>query len=145
MTYEDYSRTADNYDRTRRPVGLPIILGCFAMNDRPLSALHVLDAGCGTGSFAVQVSPRVGRISGVDASQAMVSQAIAKAAAAQIPSDRFSATTGQLEDLPFADAEFDGAMVNQVLHHLSDPDGSFARLRRPSRSCGESCGREAIW
>ncbi len=45
MAYENYPKTSQNFDLTRRPIGVEILLGCFAMLGRPLSELVVLDAG----------------------------------------------------------------------------------------------------
>ena len=45
--YEDYTAVSADYDRTRIPIGIEIILGCLAASGRPLTSLHLLDAGCG--------------------------------------------------------------------------------------------------
>ncbi len=34
-SFEDYSRTSENYDETRAAVGVEIILGCLAAAGRP--------------------------------------------------------------------------------------------------------------
>lgn len=50
--YENYSITSRSYDTTRQPIGLEIILGCFAAT--PTRLLHeqvILDAGYGTGNY----------------------------------------------------------------------------------------------
>ena len=132
--YENYTAVSADYDRTRVPVGVEIILGCLASGSpasggRPLASLCVLDAGCGTGSFAGALRPYVGAIDAVDLSPAMLGVARAKL-------DRISGCPVTLHEagidaLPFEDARFDAVMVNQVLHHLPDPPhGDRAVLRR---------------
>jgi ubiquinone/menaquinone biosynthesis C-methylase UbiE len=140
-TYEDYADASDHYDSTRVPVGIEIILGNLALVPVPLDEVHLLDAGCGTGSFAATLAPHVGRLSLLDASAEMLAVAEAKLAAtsgAVVDDTR----TGTLQVLPFADGSFDAVMTNQVLHHLGDPTGDewpehrrvfaeYARVLRP--------------
>ena len=140
-TYEDYADASNHYDSTRVPVGIEIILGHLAAGPVPLDRVHLLDAGCGTGSFAAALAPHVGRLSLVDASAEMLAVAEAKLATAdQAPVD--AAKTATLQELPFADDSFDAVMTNQVLHHLGDRRGSdwpehrrvfaeYARVLRP--------------
>ena len=140
-TYEDYADASDHYDSTRVPVGVEIILGNLAGGPVPLDEMHLLDAGCGTGSFAEALAPHVDRLSLVDASAEMLAVAEAKLAAASeaVVDD---ARTGMLQELPFADDSFDAVMTNQVLHHLGDAAGDdwpehrsvfaeYARVLRP--------------
>ena len=60
--YENYTAISADYDRTRIPVGVEIILGCLASGGRPLASVRVLDAGCGTGSYVTVLRPYVGAI-----------------------------------------------------------------------------------
>ena len=130
MAYENYTKTSQNFDLTRRPIGVEILLGCFATLGRPLSELVVLDAGCGTGSYSLELLPHIGRIEGVDVNVAMFERARRKAAAHRISPDRFLLHEARIEQLPFTEGHFDAVMVNQVLHHLDD-DGAdgFPRHR----------------
>jgi SAM-dependent methyltransferase len=140
-TYEDYADASDHYDSTRVPVGVEIILGNLASGPVPLGDVHLLDAGCGTGSFAAALAPHIGRLSLVDASAEMLAVAEDKLASTTgaVVDD---AHTGTLQELPFADDSFDAVMTNQVLHHLGDPVGDdwpehrsvfaeYARVLRP--------------
>ena len=115
--YENYSRTAGRYDATRRPVGVEIITGCLARGDTPLNAQHLLDAGCGTGSYSLALLARVRRISAVDLNDAMLARARKKLADA-CARGRIDFHRASIDALPFGDGVFDGIMVNQVLHHL---------------------------
>ena len=78
----------------------------------------VLDAGCGTGTFAIAAKARVGTtgaVHGIDASAEMIARARRKADRAGV---EVSFETAALEALPFPDAHFDVATTSLVLHHL---------------------------
>ena len=80
----------------------------------------VLDVGCGTGDLTLRAARRVGaegRSAGIDASPDMVKIARRKAAKKDRAVDfRLAA----IEDLPFADGEFDAALSSFMIHHLPD-------------------------
>ncbi len=115
--YENYDETSRHYDETRKPVGIEIILGCLIGAEKPLSEMVVLDAGCGTGSYAIEVAKFVGRVAAVDASEGMLRQARTRADGT-LMADKLSFKLASIDALPFADASFDAVMVNQVLHHV---------------------------
>lgn len=140
-TYEDYGDVADHYDSSRVPVGIEIILGHLATGRTSTAGAHVLDAGCGTGSFSAALAPHVGRLTLLDANREMLRVARAKLAASP-SSPQVIARVGRLQALPFADDSFDAVITNQVLHHLADPPGDgwpehdrvfaeYARVLRP--------------
>ena len=60
-SYENYTETSKNYDRTREPVGTEVIVGCMAHAPVPLHETTVLDAGCGTGSYSAALLGYVGK------------------------------------------------------------------------------------
>ena len=130
--YENYTAVSADYDRTRIPVGVEIILGCFVTGGGSLASLRLLDAGCGTGNYAAALRPHLGGIDAVDLNPSMLDVARTK----------FDRTRGcpvalheaGIDALPFEDASFDAVMVNQVLHHLPDSrqDG-WPLLRRVLR------------
>jgi SAM-dependent methyltransferase len=119
-SYEDYGKASGSYDDTRVAVGAEILLGAFAAGPVPLSQIELLDAGCGTGAYAEAVGSKVGAITMLDASEAML--AVARQKLGSTP--RFEYRVGQLQDLPFADSSFDAVMTNQVLHHVGDVEGA---------------------
>ncbi len=157
--YENYDATSRHYDRTRVPVGVEIILGCFARAG-PLDGLAVLDAGCGTGAYTAAVLGRVARVDALDLSAGMLAQARAKLEA-EAEAGRVAFHRGAITDLPFADGRFDAVMINQVLHHLDDSAeagwplhrrvfAECARVLRPGgalvvNSCSQAQIREAYW
>lgn len=100
-SYEDYTRVSRNYDRTRCPVGIEVIIGCMAQAHTPLDEMVVLDAGCGTGNYSRALLDHVGRIVAVDLNEDMI-----------------------------GDAAFDGVMINQVLHRLPDESAQGFSVHR---------------
>ena len=128
--YEDYTAVSADYDRTRVPIGVEIILGCLtAAGGGPLASLRVLDAGCGTGSYAAILRPHLGAIDAVDLNPSMLE--VARGKLERGPGCPIALHEASLESLPFEDASFDAVMVNQVLHHLPDsPEGGRPLLRR---------------
>ena len=118
--YEIYAQTARYYDSTRSAIGSEIWLGHLISHFGDLRSVRMLDAGCGTGNYALAMARHVGQVTALDMNQQMLVQARTKAAA--VPhGDRIEFRDGQLLDLPFADASFDAVMFNQVLHHLALP------------------------
>ena len=132
--YENYTAVSADYDRTRVPVGVEIILGCLASGSlaaggRPLDSLRLLDAGCGTGSYAGALRPHVGAIDAVDLNPSMLG--VARAKLDRVAGCPVALHEAGIDALPFEDACFDAVMVNQVLHHLPDsPDDGWPMLRR---------------
>ena len=157
-SYEDYTRTSGNYDKTREPVGTEILVGCFAHAPVPLDQAVVLDAGCGTGSYSDALLHYVGRIEAVDLNKGMLEVASRKLAWA---GDRISFHSARIDELPFEDATLDGVMINQVLHHLPDEatEGfpvhrrvfrEFARVLKPDgvltvSTCSQEQLRRGYW
>lgn len=157
-SYEDYTQTSKNYDETRQPVGVEIIVGCFSRGLAPLDRMTVLDAGCGTGSYALALLDHVGRIEAVDLNPGMLEAAAHKLERARTEG-RVSLHSSRIDELPFEDATFDGVMINQVLHHLPDEKGlpahrrvfeEFARVLKPGgvltvNTCSQEQLRSGYW
>jgi SAM-dependent methyltransferase len=80
-----------------------------------VTGLRVLDYGCGHGMAAVVLARRGARVTALDLSAGYLSEAGRRAAANGARVDRVQADG---ERLPFADASFDRAWGNAVLHHL---------------------------
>ena len=76
--YENYTAVSADYDSTRVPIGVEIILGCLAAGGGSLASLRLLDAGCGTGSYTAVLRPHVGAIDAVDLNPSMLGVARAK-------------------------------------------------------------------
>ncbi|MDX1432349.1 MAG: methyltransferase domain-containing protein [Gammaproteobacteria bacterium] len=128
-SYEDYARASAHYDLTRVPVGLEIILGCLAHHPAPLAERVLVDAGCGTGSYARALVDRMRRIEAVDLNAGMLAVARAKLADAEA-AGRIAFHRASVDELPLPHDSVDAVMINQVLHHLpDDPSGGWPRVR----------------
>jgi SAM-dependent methyltransferase len=148
-SYENYTKTSASYDGSRRPVGVQHVLAELARRG-PLDGLTILDAGCGTGQFTAELLPHVLRVEAIDLNPGMLSAARSKFG----DDARVGLREGSIAELPYADDSMDGAVINQVLHHLpDDSDWSlhrrvFAELRRVIRPGGtfvlNTCAREQV-
>jgi ubiquinone/menaquinone biosynthesis C-methylase UbiE len=128
-SYENYDRVSGTYDRTRRPVGIAVILDCLSRDGRDAAAMTLLDAGCGTGAFAAALAPHLRRIVALDINAGMLRQARGKT---------FHGDTvflrGSIAALPIGDGALDAVLNNLVLHHLPDnPAAGYAAHRRAIR------------
>ena len=81
--------------------------------------MEVLDAGCGTGNYSPAMLDHVRRIEAVGMNPGMLAVAPEKPVGAVVE-DRIPFDTARIGEPPFEDARFDGAMIDQVLHHLPD-------------------------
>ena len=157
--YENYTAVSEDYDRTRIPVGLEIILGCLASVGRSLASLRLLDAGCGTGSYCAALRRYAGAIDAVDLKPVDARCGTGKARRqAGMPG---RPARGRHRRAAVRDACFDAVMVNQVLHHLPDSPndgwpmlrrvlGEFARVLRPGgvaviNTCSHEQLRRGWW
>jgi ubiquinone/menaquinone biosynthesis C-methylase UbiE len=79
-----------------------------------LDGRRTLDVGCGTGTFAVALAERGGKVWGVDASPDMLSEARAKRSPARFKE-------GEAEALPFKDGWFERIVMRLSLQHVDRP------------------------
>ena len=82
---------------------------------------RVLEVGCGRGEFASRLQQHGLEVVATDQSDHMVGLAAARGLDARI---------ADVQDLPFADGEFDVAVSNFMLYHVSDVQRGLAELAR---------------
>jgi ubiquinone/menaquinone biosynthesis C-methylase UbiE len=103
----------------------------------PAPGEKVLDIGCGTGTLAIAIKPRVGagEVYGIDASPEMIQ--VAKEKSAKDGSD-IDFRVALIEAIPFPDAAFDLATSSLMLHHLPDDlkAKGFLEIRRVLKPAG---------
>jgi demethylmenaquinone methyltransferase/2-methoxy-6-polyprenyl-1,4-benzoquinol methylase len=99
------------------------------------SSDRVLDVATGTGMVARELVRRYGcEVVGLDQSVDMLAEAKRRLAADPAASARVELVTGEAENLPFADAEFDALTFTYLWRYLDDPArtmGELARVVRP--------------
>ena len=102
----------------------------------------VLDVATGTGAVALELVRRYGcRVVGVDQSAAMLACA-RKRIASTGRSARVDLVEARAEDLPFADATFDGLTVTYLLRYVDDPKATLRELARVVRPGGHIASLE---
>jgi SAM-dependent methyltransferase len=97
---------------------------------------HVLDAGCGSGSFLPRLGELVGptgRVTGIDLAAENVALAAARPTVCPLQTDQ-----GDLLRLPYPDASFDAVWCANTVQYLDDDELShaLAELRRVVRTGG---------
>jgi ArsR family transcriptional regulator len=93
---------------------------------------RLLDIGTGTGRVLELLAPRIRQGLGIDASKAML--ALARSRLAHPGLAHCSVRLADMYRLPQADASFDTAVLQMVLHYAEDPAGAVteaARVLRP--------------
>jgi SAM-dependent methyltransferase len=87
---------------------------------------RVVEVGCGPGELSARIRDELGAsVTAVDLSPRMVELARGRGVDARV---------GDVQALPFADGEFDGAVAAWMLYHVPDVDraiGELARVLRP--------------
>ncbi len=95
---------------------------------REASPRRVLEVGCGWGAFSERVARELDvAVVAVDLSPRMVELARARGVDARV---------GDVEELPFADDDFDCAVANWMLYHARSIDRALAELARVLRPGG---------
>ena len=110
-----------------------------------ISNSYVLEVGCGSGRYALQVAETVGcRVLGVDANQSGI-HAANQLALAKSLSDRVRFEHGDAsERLPFDDGTFDAAFANDVLCHVPGRTEVLGELFRVIRAGGKFLFSDAL-
>ena len=89
---------------------------------------HILDIGCGHADFLQPIYAKTRHVVGCDPDHAALRLNTTLAARA----------TGLADDLPFADARFDAAVMVFVLEHLEQPARAFREIHRVLKPGGKA-------
>jgi ubiquinone/menaquinone biosynthesis C-methylase UbiE len=109
------------------------------------SSSYVLEIGCGSGRYALQVAATVGcRVLGVDINGAGIQTANQLARARRLARQARFAHCDASEKLPFGDATFDAAFANDVLCHVPGRPGILRELFRVVRAGGKFLYSDAL-
>ena len=102
---------------------------------------RVLEAGCGSGSLAMDLCRAGFRVDAIEYSEDFVAMVQRKMARYGNES-RLTVRQASVTELPFADGEFDGLVCGEVLEHLSPEQGGdsgavreFYRVLKPGAPC----------
>lgn len=92
---------------------------------------RAIDVGCGPGALTSELVARLGpaSVAAVDPSASFVEAARERNAGVDV-------RLGSAADLPFADATFDAALAQLVVHFMPDPVGGLREMARVTRPGG---------
>jgi ubiquinone/menaquinone biosynthesis C-methylase UbiE len=106
----------------------------------PITDSVVLDVGCGTGNFLLELNSLSQKLVGLDLSTGMLAQAKSKSRAMLI--------RGNALFMPFYEKVFDAAYCIQVLHHILDKsrfiNEVYRVLKREGRFVIQSCSHDQL-
>ena len=94
---------------------------------------RVLDAGCGSGQFAIAWSRRGCLVTGIDVSDEMLARARVNAAAAEVD---IAFLSSPLAPLALPGASYDAIFCRTVLHLVPAPVAALSEFRRVLRPSG---------
>jgi ubiquinone/menaquinone biosynthesis C-methylase UbiE len=95
---------------------------------------RLIDVACGPGVVTAALAPKAAAVVAFDATAPMLDKARARCAKAGLGNVEFK--IGDAENLPFADAEFDGAVTRAAVHHFAEPQRAFDEMCRVLRPGG---------
>ena len=100
-----------------------------------LKGKRVLNAGCGTGSLSLRLLEKDLDVTSMDASEPSIARLTAELARAY-PARRPPVLLGDICEMPFGDAEFDGVVCGEVLEHLDEDRAAVKEIARVLRPGG---------
>jgi len=123
-----FAVAAEAYDAFMGRFSVPLAVA-FADLMRPQPGQRVLDVGSGPGALTAELLRRGVRVTAVDPMEGFVATLLAR-------HPEVEAHVAAAEQLPFADAAFDAAGAELVVHFMADPVAGLTEMRRVTRPGG---------
>ncbi len=114
--YERYDRVSTHYDSHRVPAGLDALIGILSVSKVPLNEINLIDIGCGTGNYGVELAKHVNTVIGFDKSTEMIIKAIEKSR--NLPNIEFY--VDDAINMSIKNGKFDATLFILSLHHIGD-------------------------
>lgn len=95
---------------------------------------RLLDVACGPGVVTAAIAPQAAAVVAFDATEQMLDKAKARCAKAGLSNIDFK--SGDAENLPFAEARFDGVVTRLAVHHFANPQRALDEMFRVLRPGG---------
>jgi ubiquinone/menaquinone biosynthesis C-methylase UbiE len=96
--------------------------------------MNVLDVACGPGILACELANHARHVTGIDITPAMISEAWKRQAFKGLANLTWH--VGDAIALPFADSSFDRVTTRYSFHHMPEPAGALAEMKRVCRPGG---------
>lgn len=104
------------------------ILSAIVRLSQATSEDRVLDVASGPGFIAMAFAPHCKEVVGVDVTQNFLTSARQEAERRGLSNASFK--FGDVESMPFGDAEFDVAVCRSAFHHFPNPEGVLGEMKR---------------
>lgn len=137
-----FEGTAEYYERYRPKYGTDII-ELLAKKFRLDGTGSLLDLGCGTGQFAIPLSPLFEEVIAVDADAGMLD--VARTCARKAGTRNISWVRGRAEDFFPTEKVFRLVTIGKAFHFMDGTPGSAHPRRAPARGrCGHSARKKLV-
>ena len=128
---DEFARQAQNFDNWAAKADDPGRFGA-ALGDARRGKL--LDVACGPGVVTAELAPDASTVVAFDATEPMLEKAKARCAKAALTNVAFR--SGDAENLPFDDGEFDGVVTRLAIYHFANPQRALDQMFRVLRPGG---------
>jgi len=136
---DEFARQARNFDNWAVKADDP---GRFGAALGEAGRGKLLDVACGPGVVTAALAPHASSVVAFDATTQMLEKAKARCAKAGLTNVAFR--SGNAENLPFEDAEFDGAVTRLAIHHFANPQRALDEMFRVLRPGGAAAIVDAV-
>jgi SAM-dependent methyltransferase len=128
---DEFARQAQNFDNWAAKADDP---GRFGGALGGARRGRLLDVACGPGVVTAELAPHASTVVAFDATEQMLEKAKARCAKGGLTNVAFR--SGDAENLPFDDAEFDGVVTRLAIHHFANPQRALQQMFRVLRPGG---------
>ena len=130
-----WSRAPDDWAAFQEPLHQPLWRAMLSATGVGANS-NLLDAGCGVGGLSAMAADLGAKVSGLDAAEAFIERA-----RQHLPDGDFR--TGDLEELPHPDQEFDVVLAANSVQYAADPVAALSELKRVTKPGGRIA--VAVW